>query len=214
MEQRPKIVFDSREEKSLVVNFLKEKCELEKKMLEVGDYILSDRVAVERKTTKDFVTSIIDGRLFEQLKNLKDNFEAPILVVEGNGLYSNENVNPNAIRGALAAVAVDFSMPLIWTKTPRETAEYIILLAKREQFKEKRSIRLRIEKKPKTIKELQEYLIAGLPGVDTVKAKALLEYFKCPEFVFTASEKELRKVRGIGKELAKKIRQVIGEDYA
>lgn len=214
MEKKPKVIFDSREEKSLVVEHLKDKCELEKKMLDVGDYVLSDRVACERKTTQDFVASIIDGRLFEQLKNLKDNFESPILIVEGNELYANENVNPNAIRGALSTVAVDFSIPIIWTKTPRETAEYIFLLAKREQFKEKRSIKLRVIKKPKSIKELQEYLIAGLPGIDTVKAKALLEHFKCPEFIFTASEKELRQVRGIGKELAKKIRRVIGEDYA
>ncbi len=214
MANVPRVIVDYRERKSLVVEFLKDRCQIEEKSLDVGDYIISDRVGIERKTTQDFVSSILDGRLFEQLRNLKDNFESPILIVEGNGLYANENVNPNAIRGALASVALDFSIPIIWSRTPRETSEYIFLLAKREQFKEGRTIRLRVEKKPKSIKELQEYLVAGLPGIDSVKAKALLKHFKCPEFVFTASEKELRQVRGIGKELAKKIRRVIGEDYA
>ena len=50
--------------------------------LEVGDYILSDQVAVERKTMDDFLNSIKDGRLFGQLTELNRNFESPILILE------------------------------------------------------------------------------------------------------------------------------------
>ncbi|MCD6093164.1 MAG: hypothetical protein J7J38_04075 [Candidatus Aenigmarchaeota archaeon] len=210
--RKPKIIFDSREKKSLVVENLKTKCELEEKLLDVGDFLLSDRVCCEKKTTTDFVQSIVDKRMFNQLKNMKENFPIQLLIIEGNGLYDN-NVNADAIRGALASIAINFRVPILWTKSPKETADMLYIIAKREQFGEKRPIRVRGERKPKDIKRCQEYLIAGLPDIDSIRARNLLKHFKCPEFVFTASEKELRRVNGIGKELARKIRDVIEKDY-
>src|SRR5574341_1300344 len=69
-------------------------------MLQVADYILSERVGVELKTTQDFVDSIIDGRLLEQLKTLKRSYERPIIVIQGTqDIYSARNIHPNAIRG-------------------------------------------------------------------------------------------------------------------
>ena len=40
----------------------------------------------------------MDGRLFDQLRNLKDNFESPILIVEGNGLYSNDGIDYHNVK--------------------------------------------------------------------------------------------------------------------
>ena len=34
--------------------------------LSAGDYIVNDRIAIERKTYQDFALSVIDGRLFAQ----------------------------------------------------------------------------------------------------------------------------------------------------
>jgi ERCC4-type nuclease len=210
--EKPKIIFDSRESKSLVISGLRDKAELEEKVLEIGDFILSERAVCERKTTQDFVKSIMDGRLFEQIVNMKNEFACPLLVIEGNDLYAS-NVKPQAIRGAIAAIAVDFSIPTIWTKSPFDTAEMLLSIASREQMKEGRDVRIRSGKKPKSTRHMQKYLVSSLPGVDSYRADNLLKHFKCPEFLFTASEKELRDVKGIGKETAKRIREIIGEDY-
>ena len=79
-----KIIMDNREVNPDVMDKLHElDTEIEKKQLPVGDFILSDRVCVERKTVSDFLQSLIDGRLFEQVKNMIENFEAPIIIVEG-----------------------------------------------------------------------------------------------------------------------------------
>ena len=45
------------------------------KNLEVGDYVVSDRVAIERKTAQDFVASIIDPQrnLFRQICGFVEN---------------------------------------------------------------------------------------------------------------------------------------------
>lgn len=212
-DKRIKIIVDSREKKSLVVDFLSEKCEIEEKVLSVGDYLISSSTCCERKTTNDFVKSIIDGRLFAQLNDLKNTYSKAILIIEGNSLYEEENVRPEAIRGALAAIATDIRIPMIWSKSPRDTAELLIAIAKREQTSKKKEIKIRFDKKPEDMKRLQEYLVAGLPGVDRERAKRLLNHFKCPEFVFTASERELMKVKGIGKKLAHRIRKILSERY-
>ena len=74
---------------------LADKAKVEFKVLEVGDYIISDRVAVERKTAEDFVNSIVDKRLFMQLKDLRK-YQKPILIVEGREF---SRLHENAIKG-------------------------------------------------------------------------------------------------------------------
>ena len=103
------IIADVREIGSLVTTILKKKCEVREQQLTVADYLLSERVAVERKTTQDFISSVVDGRLFRQLPALKETYAAPVLLVEGDDLFHiKRDVHPNAIRGALASVAIEY----------------------------------------------------------------------------------------------------------
>ncbi len=181
--------------------------------LAIGDYILSDRVAIERKTVDDFVASIIDRRLFQQLKDLKTTYELPLLLIEGEEPYSARNISPEAIRGAISSILVDFGIPIIWTKNPRDSALMLLTLARREQAQREVRIPIRGEKKPLAIKEQQEYLVAGLPNINRTLAKRLLKHFGTAEKVFTASKEELEEVQGIGEKIANKIRTLLSEKY-
>src|SRR3989339_625037 len=118
---------DIREKPSLVTKILQKKCDLQFQSLVSADYRLSARLGVERKTTSDFLQSMIDKRLFNQLHELKRNFAKPLLLIEGNGadLFSLRKINENAIRGALASVVIDYSVPIIWTHSPHETASML-----------------------------------------------------------------------------------------
>jgi Fanconi anemia group M protein len=206
------LIFVDIRESSILEYFKQYDCIVQKKMLLYGDFICSDRVCIEKKTVKDFIQSIIDKRLFQQLKAMKDNFEKPILIIEGEeSLYGY--LQPNIIRGALAAVTVDLAIPIIWTRDLADTAGLIYWIAKREQIDEKREVVLRNKRVPETLKEQQEYLISSLPDVSSVRAKALLEYFKSPENVFKASVEELQEVNGIGKKIAEKIKKVIENQH-
>jgi Fanconi anemia group M protein len=178
--------------------------------LNIGDFVLSERVCIERKTHSDFISSIIDGRIFEQAKSLRENFEKPILIIEG---YSNREINENALKGALASLIVDFGVSVLNTLNIFDTAKTIYWLAKKEQKEEKGAIVFKIGKKPKEIKKLQEEIVASLPGVSNVLSKRLLEKFGTIEKIFTAKESELQQVKGIGKILAKKIRKILTEKY-
>jgi len=208
------IYADTREMNTRIISILKKYCNVREKQLAVGDYILSDRVGVERKSSKDFLQSIIDKRLFAQLEELKTNFKKPVLIIEGDDLLDNaRNVHPNAIRGALASITVDYAIPIIWTQTQMDTAHQLYMIAKREQINEKRPVGIRGKKKTNSVTEMQEFLIVGLPKISTEKAKNLLTHFKTPQKVFTASETELKKVKGIGDQLAKQIRKIMTEKY-
>jgi ERCC4-type nuclease len=204
------IIFaDNREMSSKVVSILKKKCGLKIKQLDT-DYLLSSDVACERKTSEDFLQSIVDGRLFRQLKGMKA-YKHPILIIEGDLEFNR--IHPNAVRGAIASIATEFSVPIVWTKNQLETAEMLYTIAKREQLEKKKSIAIRTKKKAKSMNQLQEFLVAGLPKISTATAKKLLKHFKTPEKLFIASESELMAVNGIGKELAKQIRSVLVKEY-
>jgi Fanconi anemia group M protein len=203
------VIADVREPKELIGE-LSKFCIVKSNQLEIADYICSSNVVIERKTHSDFIASIIDGRLFEQAKELKENFKRPIIIVEG---YSNREINDNALKAALASLVVDFGISLINTRNPYDTARLIYWIAKKEQKEKKKGIAFKVKKKPKELKLLQERIVASLPGVSSIISKKLLSYFGSVENVFKANEDELKKVKGIGRKLAAKIRKVLGEKY-
>jgi len=181
-----------------------------KTSLAVGDFVCSDRLVVERKDHSDFVGSIIDGRIFEQAQRMKEGFEKPVFIVEGD---SNRDISMNALKAAIATLAADHGVSLISTKNPRDTALTIFWLAKKEQQGNKRDVSVRIGKKSKDEHRLQEQIVCGLPGVSTVTCRRLLENFGSVERVFSATEDELLQVKGVGKKLAKRIREILEKEW-
>ncbi|MBI2143057.1 hypothetical protein HYU20_01820 [Candidatus Woesearchaeota archaeon] len=210
------ILADMREKYSGVVSALYDEGALiELKTLPTGDFLCSSRAAVEVKRAPDFVNSIIDGRLLQQLKELKENFERPVIIIEGSeeqDLYSIRNVHPNAIRGMLATIAVSYGMPILYSKNPKDTAGLLVAIAKREKEANAPEPTLHSQK-PSTLAQRQEYVIASLPGVETKLARALLEKFGTVAEVINATEEHLQKVELIGPKKAAEIRKVIDSDY-
>ncbi|MEK6916549.1 MAG: ERCC4 domain-containing protein, partial [Nanoarchaeota archaeon] len=154
---------DYREKSSGVIKKLIElgiKIELEK--LEVGDYVLSPDICLEYKTIPDFVDSLIDKRLFSQLKDMQK-YKKQLIILEGDDdLYSQRQLHPNAIRGMLAAITIDYGVPILTTKNTEDTALLMAMIAKREQTDDKKGFTMH-SSKPLTLKEQQEYLISALP---------------------------------------------------
>jgi Fanconi anemia group M protein len=136
-----------------------------------------------------------------------------MLILEGEGLYSLRAIHPNAIRGALSALVIDFGIPILPTRDEKETAAILAIVARREQIGQGREVAIRGEAKGLTLPECQRFIVEGLPGVSAVLAKRLLEYFSTVERVMSASEKELQEVHGIGTEKAREIRKVLSALY-
>jgi len=215
---RIKIYADVRERGSDVIGFLREMKNVELVLwkLDVGDFILSDRVAVERKIVPDFINSIIDGRLLTQAQDIARNFAYPVMIIEGYpdyDIYSQRNIHPNAVRGALSSIAVDLGISIIPTRDEEDTAMMLYTIAKREQIDLNRCIALRGEKRAMSLPEKQRFVVESLPNVSAVLARRLLLHFGSIEKIFRAREKELMEVDLIGEKKAKAIRAVIREKY-
>ena len=50
--------------------------------MQVGDYILSPEMCVERKSISDLKGSFISGRLYHQAEAMSRNYKTPILLIE------------------------------------------------------------------------------------------------------------------------------------
>src|SRR3989338_2181400 len=215
VEDKIKIFADYREKGSGILKELVENnviVSLEK--LNFADYVVSSRCGIEVKTVEDFVDSIIDGRLLEQMKNLKNNFERPIIVIEGTrDIYGVRNVHHNSILGMMATIAVSYGVPIIQTRNFKETAALLQIIAKREQEEIGRDFSLHADRKPATLKEQQEYVVSSLPGMGLSLAKPLLKKFKTIKNIVNASEKELQEVEKIGPAKAKQIKDVVEKEY-
>ncbi len=184
------------------------------RVLEVGDYVVSDRVGIERKTAEDFVDSLVgaERNIFAQLKDLARSYERPILILEGRDLYARQ-VHPNAIRGALASIAVDFGVAIIPTADDEETVSVIAAIARREQQARGAGPQAHGKKTHRTLKEQQEYLVSSIPGVGNAVARNLLRHFGSVERVFAATEEELKAVALVGPKTAERIRELVGGEY-
>jgi len=183
--------------------------------LDIADYVLSERVAVEIKRIPDFINSILDGRLLSQLKNLSASYERPLIILEGSDdLYSVRNIHPNAVRGMLATITVGYGIPIIQTKNFRETAALLIMIARREQLNDSSDFQSHPEKRKESEQEQQEYIVSSLPGVGNDIARELLHHFGSVRNVFNASENELKEVNLVGEKKARAIRHIIDSEYA
>ncbi len=208
---KPTIYVDTREFRSDVVKYLSENYSIVPKQLSIGDYIISDRIVVERKDVNDFLESLKDGRLFSQLVEMRRNYEVPVLIIEGESLFIR-GFHENSIYGALASIIADYKVPIIFTKDARETAKFIDALLKRE-FSGKKEIALRKEKRPMSDEERQRYIVESLPNVSAKLSQRLLEHFGTVRDVINAEVGELIQVKGIGRKTAEEIYDIVNKKY-
>jgi ERCC4-related helicase len=214
VEDKPRVFADYREKGSGVVKELLSSADVKLQQLAVADYVVSSRAGIELKTVEDFVNSIIDGRLLQQLKELKRQFERPLLIIEGtNDIYSVRNVHANSIRGMLATVAVSYGLPMLYSKNAKETAALITVIAKREQDESGTDFQPHASKRAMTLKEQQEYVVSSLPGVGISLARPLLKWFRTIKRLINAEEQELQKVPKIGPQKAQAIKGVVEREY-
>ncbi|MHB8584470.1 MAG: DEAD/DEAH box helicase [Thermoplasmatota archaeon] len=205
---RPAIVLDSRELQGAVARALASlDVQIKVETLDIADYVLSDRVAVERKTTADFEASLMDGRLFTQVRALKESYLAPILLLEGGA--GDVHIGSDAAMGAIAALAADFRLPVVTTRDAAETARFLATVAKREQITERRPLSIRHGKGTMTDDDRLRFLVEGLPDVSAVLARRLLAHFGTVQAIANADEDALAEVEGIGKQKASAIARIV-----
>lgn len=204
-----RIIVDERERKSGIPDLLKSVgLNLEMKTLPIGDYIVAPETIVERKSIRDLMASVFDGRLFDQCTRLKEHFEHPIVLMEGNVDEIEEiTENPLIFYGAISTVVLDFKIPVIPTPSATHTAKLLVSMCSRKDTP--KGPYLKKIKKSSDLERQQLSSLCSLPGIGEKFAVRMLEKFGTPLKVFTATTAELAKVEGLGDARAKKIKKVL-----
>ena len=183
------IIIDHRENKlKALLDKKKDKIAYESKQLDIADIVISSEVAIERKEGFDFISSIMDNRLFEQLLRLKETYEYPILILEGlnDNIFENTGMKISSIYGALSFISYKLGISVIPTRNIEDTAIVIERIAYREQVKDSTPILSRKAPKEMSKNERRSFIIEGLVDIGPKKARALIEKFKTPYQVFKA----------------------------
>jgi len=198
-----RVTVDDRERNQVLLGHLAgaEGVRVERARLPCGDYRWESRLLIERKTVRDLVVSLCDGRLFRQVHRLKNASPTPCLLIEGGwATIARMAMDPAAIRGAVVNVALVQGVPILHARGPAESAR-TMLMATRQIADAGRIRRLpprytgdRNEAKHR----IQRYVLEGIPGIGPGRADARLERFGNLEAIFAAEDEEWREVPGMG----------------
>jgi len=178
----------------------------------VDRYILSKRLAVERRTGSAFLRGIQDKTLFTSAIYLSEHFEIAILIVEGpiNTTYSA--FDPQAIRGALSSMMLVYGISLLSTSAVEETAALLAMLARQEQVGVP-EISLIPKRKATDLADMQRRVVEMLPGCGMTTARDLLQHFGSVRRIANTTAAELRGMHGIGANRAAEIHRVLNAEY-
>jgi len=210
-----KIFVDYREKASSVPSLLSELgVNIFYENLTVGDYILPNNHAVERKNVEDFLSSMLSGRVFNQAYRLIETYPTVIFIVEGDLQTALKSFSkPKSIWGALTSLSIKYGVHVFFTADKKQTAELIKTIARQALKTKPVEPILRERRKIRTLDELQLYVVSSLPGVGLKLADRLLKKFKNVRNVFQASKRDLMLVEGFSKSKIEKICELLDSSY-
>ena len=210
----PKIIIDDRELVSKVAEYLSSAgAVIRIERLFQGDYKIGDRILVERKTSRDFVDSLIDRDLLDQLRDMARVCPKPVLIIEGGDIYAQRDIHPNAIKGALAAISVSMGITIFQTRDPGDTADLLLVLARREEengFTERGSSQ---KETYESLASAQEAIMSAFPDLGPKYARALLTAFGSLKAIIDAEKEDLLHIPGIGAKKAEMIYELSRRPY-
>ncbi len=208
------IIVDSREYETAeeVIKWIKRfGCSVIPRKLDIGDYVLPNNIGIERKRAMDFISSIVDGRLFEQSRELIRAFSRAYVVVEGDlwRALGRREVHRHSILGALSTL-IDMGIRVIYTPDEEGTAYIMKSLIERSGNKGIKAIPV---KKGETIRDAQIQFLSSLPGIGPRRAEALLRVFGTPLETLNNLGQWSRRVDNINENLVSLVRKVLTTRY-
>jgi ERCC4-type nuclease len=219
-----KLIIDSRENsvfyKAVITECIKLNIMTEQQWLEIGDYVFQD-VCFEAKSSIDFLQSVINKRLWNQLDNMDRHYEHNILIIHGSlhealsygkytGVHMPEQMIRNKFFGALGKITLDTDCKIFWAEGPVKAARMLTTICKMRPLDRaviKPSLLKRI-----TTEDLRLNMLGSIKGVSEMKAQQLLDDFGSIMEIGEATVDELITLDGIGKVTAQRIIDVLNSE--
>jgi ERCC4-type nuclease len=182
--------------------------------LEIGDYIIGDLV-IERKTSKDFITSVFDRRIFQQANKITSYTSKAILLIEGNLNNELEYIkNKNSIYGTLLSLALSYNLKIVYSSDIKESANILEIIYKHGKYYKIENIHLIKQKRiSNDINRQKLNIIASIPYIGEKYAERLLKSFKTIKNIINASPQELSLKAKIPYKTSIKIWRILNEEY-
>ena len=219
-----KLIIDSRENSDLT-KAVKHECirlniMTEKQWIEIGDYVFND-VCFEAKSTIDFLQSVINKRLWNQLDNMDRHYEHCILIIHGSihqalaypgyvNIDMPEQLIRNKFYGAIGKITLDTDVKLFWVEGPRKAAQIMTTICKMRPID--RNVISPSLLKSITTDDLRVNLLGTIKGVSEMKAQMLIDEFGSLMEIGEAEIEELIKLDGIGTTIANRIIDVLNSE--
>jgi ERCC4-type nuclease len=178
----------------------------------VERYVLSDRLAVDRRTGSGLLNGIMDKTLFTSAIYLQEHFALPVLLLEGQVNYEYRGFDPQAVRGALSSMVLEYGLSVLTSADEDDSLELLMMMARQEQVGIP-EISLVPKRKATSLADMQRRVVEMLPGCGRVMARELLQHFGSVERITRATAAELAEIRGIGAKTAVGMVDVLAAEY-
>jgi len=208
------IFVDNRETRE-VIALGKSMCStLQVAQLQIGDVVVNEDLVIERKEVADFLSSITDGRLKKQALNMQP-FPNRYIIIEGDfdilraKSRRYRRFSNTTIYGMIASLEMKYNVRVLQVKTNKNF--WILVNRLVAKLEDKEVIEYSKTYKPKITasnkKDIPLSMICCIPGISEGKGKLITDNFELKE-LYTLEIDDLIKVKGIGKVLAAKIKEV------
>ncbi|MBM3475123.1 MAG: hypothetical protein FJX75_17820 [Armatimonadetes bacterium] len=175
-------------------------------------YLLGEGRIVERFTTAQFGRAIVKKTLFLTALDLRSQEVEPIFAIEGADFHEYGSLHPNAVRGALSSLIMEYRGSVLRTTDPEDTAELLTMMARHAQFGVP-EISVAAKRKADSPADEQRRVVEMLPGVGFTLARRLLQRFGSIRRILAASPEDLAQVRGLSVDRAQVVLEVIHREY-
>ncbi|KAG2680090.1 hypothetical protein I3760_11G082100 [Carya illinoinensis] len=196
IEKEMQVIVDMREFMSSLPNVLHQRgMHIIPVTLEVGDYILSPLICVERKSIQDLFMSFTSGRLYHQVETMARYYRIPVLLIEFSQDKSfsfqsasdiSDDVTPNSIISKLSLLVLHFPrLRIIWSRSMHATAEiFASLKANQDEPDETKAIRVGVPSEDGIVEDdvrAENYntsaieFLRRLPGVSDSNYRAIMD---------------------------------------
>ncbi|XP_050263712.1 DNA repair endonuclease UVH1 isoform X1 [Quercus robur] len=196
IEKEMQVIVDMREFMSSLPNILHQRgMRIIPVTLEVGDYIISPLICVERKSIQDLFMSFTSGRLYHQVETMVRYYKIPVLLIEFSQDKSfsfqsasdiGDDVTPNSIISKLSLLALHFPrLRIIWSRSLHATAEiFASLKANQDEPDETKAMRVGVPSEEGIVEDdvrAENYntsaieFLRRLPGVTDSNYRAIMD---------------------------------------
>ena len=187
-------------------------------LIEVGDYLLPDGVAIERKKGNDLMASVNNNRLYEQLNNLC-NYEHPILCIICDNIwrdfyFSGSRYIHKSYLGTLTTLSLSYpKLKLVFLESDDMFGEFMASLYVKVNRDGKSSRPAPMMRRAKKIQTRMEDSLTCIQGVGVPMSKKILKEFNTLKNVANAKVEDLSKIDKVGKKKAENIYNLYNQPY-